>query len=301
MALLGSAGDPATAPTQSSSAPNTAAAAPTHRSSAPMFPSARIHHLFSGPQNKSTSLSIELAKVGIDCTDKDIVNKHLHDQDLLDDTTWERCKYEMVHESLGVAAGPPCGTFSSLRNHRPGPPVLRSISHLHGMPSILKDPNLKLQLRTDDILAERALEACELMHLHCKAFVLEQFEPGLDQPSLFLFPRAIALAKKPGVYEVRFDQCMFGALTTKPSKLLVFGLALRHLHEVRCNHAWDWHSYSDTSGRTQWKWAKHPPLVGAKVKGEWASKRAAHYPQGLNHELAMAFLQKSITPQAQSS
>ena len=49
-----------------------------------------VLHLFSGPSGREDGLAAYLKAVGIDTEERDIVNIHVTEQDLLDDAVWER-------------------------------------------------------------------------------------------------------------------------------------------------------------------------------------------------------------------
>ena len=274
MQSLGSSGDPAKA---------------ENRMHTVELDSPLIVHAFAGPDGKKSSLSCELRSVGLQCHDIDTRREGIPDMDLLDDTVWESVKTMLQEKAKGAMVDPPCGTFSRVRNHRPGPPVLRSTEHIHGLPEIRAVAKHKEELRKADILAERAIETCEIMHSRGLPFGFESPAPVADEPSIFLLPRAIALAKLPGVFSVVFDQCRFGALTTKPSQILAFKLPISDWCELRCSHTPDWHEFLDAYGTSHWKWSAHPPIAGNKAMGQWASAAAAAFPQELNVGLARAF------------
>ena len=66
-----------------------------------------------------------------------------------------------------------------------------------------------------------------------------------------------------------FDQCLLGSLSTKPTRILHFGLDLTAL-EGRCNHESSIHEFKNGFGRWVTKFAKHPPLVGReRVAGKF--------------------------------
>ena len=50
----------------------------------------RVLHLFAGRADRVDGVAACLRKAGIECDDVDIVNTWLADQDLLDDSTWQR-------------------------------------------------------------------------------------------------------------------------------------------------------------------------------------------------------------------
>jgi hypothetical protein len=163
-------------------------------------------HLFSGKPGKASSLSAELAVLGIRCTNVDIQLEG-DDMDLLADETWVRWK-EKVSSGyyIAVIMGPPCRTFSRARGHRPGPPVLRGIlpPELYGLPNLGAADKLKVQL--DNILAERCFELASIQVRLGLGFAIENQEMLDECPSIFRFDSALRLKELPGVKLAGFDQ-----------------------------------------------------------------------------------------------
>ena len=85
-----------------------------------------------------------------------------------------------------------------------------------------------------------------------------------------------------GAKTVQFDQCRYGAGTTKPTELLFFNARFDRLN-AKCNHpvvAW-----RQPHGKKIW--APHRPCVGTKTAtGEFATSALSAYPEELNLALA---------------
>jgi hypothetical protein len=242
----------------------------------------QVLHLFSGPGGRSDGIAAYLRAVGVEVTDCDIVNIDTEDQDIADDAVWGRIKDRLQSGVFDfVFAGPPCRSFSASRNFGPGPPVLRDADHPYGFPksSMLGRglmPHHFEQIRLDNLLAERSAEACDIMDSLGNGFGVEQPIPWRGAVSMFQFECFLNLVGK-GAKVVEFDQCMFGALTRKPTQIL-YGNSDFSFLEARCNHdgveQWDEHGRAYV--------APHPSLVGKKGKdGAYLTSNLAAYPRKL--------------------
>jgi hypothetical protein len=206
--------------------------------------------------------------------------------DLLADETWVRWKEKVATGYyIAVIMGPPCRSFSRARGHRPGPPVLRGLEppELYGLPNLGASDKLKVQL--DNILAERCFELASIQHHLELGFAIENQDLHKDHPSVFRFDSALRVMDLPGVKFAGFDQCSFGALSTKPTGVLYYKLPVGCFDEQRCTHEAEYHWVDSDSG-AYWAWAKHPPMYGRKVGGAWATEQLSEYPLLLNAKLA---------------
>lgn len=185
---------------------------------------------------------------------------------VLDDGTWSEIVRDIeigMFEALWVAT--PCNTFSPLREKQPGPRVLRSVAHIQGLKDLAMPE--QRQVKESNIMTSRSGEAITKMDNVGRPWGLENPDHPEGKPSLWLMPAIKKVRNLPGVKEVDFDQCRLGLETTKPTKLLLKGINLDHLRNLRCDHpVVEW---SDTSGR---KWnAAHQPVVQRWVT--WARRR----------------------------
>ena len=245
-----------------------------------------VLHLFSGPADRRDGLAAYLKAVGISCVEADIVNVHLNDQDILDDSVWARIlgdikagKYDFVF------AGPPCRTFSEARNERPGPPVLRNQEFPYGFPKSQARsellPSHYEQIRADNLLAERTAEACAAMHDLGRPYGVEQPAPFNGAVTMFQFKSFEALLAR-GAEVVHFDQCMHGAPTKKPTTILYAFCDFSSVVAF-CNHP----SVLQTDKHGNEYYAPHPSYVGKKNSdGSYATGALAAYPAKLNCRLA---------------
>ena len=220
----------------------------------------------------------------VDC--RDLANTSLPDQDLADDAVWQRLSQRIRdgHYDL-VLASPPCRTFSESRRKQPGPPVLRGWEHRYGFPKsraaeLRLKPHHFERLRMDNLLAERTAEACTTMDALRRGWVVEQPFPWADSVSMFDFESFKAL-REAGAKYVTFDQCQYGALTAKPTRLLYNGVECDSLSRT-CNHKP--RTIQLGNGRTCFK--RHPPTVGKRDRdGSYATAAQAAYPTDLNAAL----------------
>lgn len=177
-----------------------------------------------------------------------------------------------MYEALWVAT--PCNTFSPLREKQPGPRVLRSVERIQGLKDLTAME--QRQVKESNIMTSRSGEAISKMDNRSRPWGLENPDHPKGKPSLWLMPAIQKLRKIPGAKEIDFDQCMTGLETTKPTKLLLKGIKLDHLHGLRCNHPKA--QYSDTSGR---KWeSAHDSVVQKWVTKPDGSRERASRSQG---------------------
>lgn len=245
-----------------------------------------VLHLFSGPSGREDGLAAYLKAVGIDTEERDIVNIHVTEQDLLDDAVWERLKVRIKNGEFSFKfSGPPCRTFSASRAHQPGPPVLRDGEHIYGFPKSQRrrglEPRHYEQIRCDNLLAERVAEACFLMHEQGLGYAVEQPTPFNGAVTMFAF-ESFKILLRLGARMVYFDQCMYNGLTKKPTSVLFGNSEFKSL-AARCNHLDELQFRKD--GSTYW--APHPNFVGKKKPdGTYATQDLAAYPGKLNCSFA---------------
>ena len=250
-------------------------------------------HLFSGPADRGDGIAAMFEQAGWRCIDIDTVNGAA--DDLLNDALWEAI---FAGVTTGVFQfvwmGPPCSTFSPARQHGAGPKPVRDAQHHRGFPKEwLKPPEIE-EVRAANYYV---IQCCRLGALALQAgcaWAIENPMPWTDRgcTSMFDFEEFIELMGRPGVKVVEFHQCMFGAETAKPTRVVHCGVDLASL-EAWCNHPpkkW-WCEYRDNWGKEvkEWQWAPHKKLVRSRdAKGVWASKAAAAYPGPMNAAVVAA-------------
>ena len=228
---------------------------------------------------------------GVDMLCVDTVNQDTKDMDITDDAVWSRLKAKIQAGNFHfIFAGPPCRTFSVARQVRPGPPPLRDRQHPYGFPKAQArerglTPNDLENIRVDNLLAVRTAEACSIMAGLGRGYAVETparwGDRGEEAASMFDFVQFHDLHKQ-GAKIVEFDQCRYGADTTKPTQVLYQYARLDQL-EKRCTHPPVRHQLP--SGKEAW--TAHPPCVGVKTKtGDYATKALSAYPGPLNKHIA---------------
>lgn len=215
-----------------------------------------------------------------------------HPCDVLDDQVCDAMMKDIKsgeYDALGVAT--PCETFSPLREHPPGPRVLRTKE----FPLGLLDRKFGLtkeeveQVKQANSLIGISQEAIEGMLDLSRPFWWENPDHGDDKVHMWSTPMAQAILDKDHVYMAALDQCVFGAETTKPT-IFAFGhLNLSGIDDKRCDHKIQ--EFKRPDGST-YK-ARHESLVGRwrvneKGERERASKALGEYPPQLNSKLAGA-------------
>ena len=259
-----------------------------------------VLYLFSGPSGQKDGLAAYFAAVKLACTECDVFNTHLDDQDILDDSVWLRIKSKLLAGIyVFMFASPPCRTFSAARGAGPGPPVLRDADHLYGYPKSQTWRGLghhhHERIREDNLLAERTAEACDIMDSWDRGYAVEQPYPWGKAVSMFDFDSFEKL-KAAGAKIVRFDQCMHEAPCTKPTIILHKNSDFSSL-EAYCNHQAVRQTRSDGS----YYMAPHPSYVGKKDKnGKYLTSYLSAYPAKLNCKLA-TIINRTILDQASAS
>lgn len=184
---------------------------------------------------------------------------------------------------VGGFASPPCSTISAARRRplnfpgRRGPRPLRSRAA----------PWVPLPYcNTKECLAVQLGSALYLICLGQLGEIAVQggwtgLEPPADRgrepyPSFFCTDEAKQYMRTFGIGYQQLDQCMFGALSRKPTGLLL-PCSGRFIGR-RCNHA-----------------ERHPMLVGLDSQGGFRATPAAKYPVGLCHAIGECFIERLVS------
>ena len=215
--------------------------------------------VFSG----TARLTAILRSMGIPCLPPiDIMVSELVTEpaDVVDATFWD---FIMQLILLGAIFfmhfGTPCNTFSSARKDDGGPPPLRSAEFPEGLPNL--DLDLFSVTFLGNLFVDRTAEACCALCLLGKDF-------SVENPLFSLIWSTSALVKVAAscrTINVDFDQCMWGAPSVKPTRLMVTDAHFRAL-EVRCDGS---HKHIKLKGKV---WS---PFSGRKV---YRTKLAQEYP-----------------------
>ena len=191
-------------------------------------------------------------------------------QDVVDLEFWEFFM-ELVWLGAVVFAhfGTPCNTFSSARKNDGGPPPLRSSEFPDGLPSI--PVAYAASLFMGNLFLDRTLEAAEAIVMLGGDFSLENPLQSL----LWETQRSRSLQRQARAHFVDLDQCMFGAPSPKPTRLMVTHYAFDAL-TIRCSGD---HKHVKLKGRV---WSDQFQAV------VFRTKLAQEYPWSLCEAMALA-------------
>ena len=249
----------------------------------------------SGPSTNENNLQKYLQQLGMDVVAFDIIDG-IH-MDITDDSVWDPLFADIRNGKFAaVVASPPCSTFSRLRGIPGGPPILRGISGpaVYGLRTLT--PKQQEQVRTHNLIALRAISACESIAVQGGIFVLEQPAVRDGEVSLFHLNEAVALAAKTSVTHWLGAQCPFGAATRKLTSWLTAGLDFSDMPKTCPHSKKQWF----LEGTGQSILATHPPSRGScryyatleearatrSTSNEFVSSKLSAYPPLLNRYLA---------------
>ena len=223
--------------------------------------------------------------------DYDLANAGPHDKDLHDlasEALWRGLQGRVRGRTFGaIFMGTPCETFSGARTGPPGPRALRSEAHPYGLPKGQLAPADYERARMGTLFALQSVALAHTARIAGTPWGIENPEPRDNPTSFFKLPEVVRLAAKEGVQAVDFDQCMYGSMYRKPTRILYAGVDLSGLAR-RCNHR-PTHQFWWEGGQRRYAWAPHPPLRGKDETGAYRTKAAAAYPAALAVALASAF------------
>ena len=163
-------------------------------------------------------------------------------RDILDVDFWD---WLMCVIALGgvffLHTDTPCNTYTAARRHDGGPPPLRSLDYIMGLPG-LSTTNQSLVFLGNMFLI-RTVEACILVFNLGGDFSIENPLGSF----LWLTPPLKALQEHARSFSLDFDQCVFGAPSKKPTRLesstqqfisLVQQCPGSHVHEPLDGQVW---------------------------------------------------------------
>ena len=181
---------------------------------------------------------------------------------------------------IGAGGGPPCETFSAARMQADGPRPLRHADYLFGLPNLTKREWMQVLVGTrllhfllDQLLLLAVCGGCGFCeHPQFPVWMLSKAPPSIwTHPAV----RALRLLRCCGI--TSFDQCIFGALATKPTTILHVRLPVLRERVLACGHM----------GRCQHGAKAHVQLQGFEADGTtFRTARCKVYPPGLNAALA---------------
>ena len=182
---------------------------------------------------------------------------------------------------VAAGGGPPCETFTVARQYEGGPRPLRSASQPLGLPGLtLKE---WCQLRISDRLLRFLLDILVTLAVTGMSGFLEhpQFPTWCTRghPASIWAMAALKHLKRLNCFTVvSFDQCVVGAVSKKPTTLL-----LLRMPEVR-----DQLMLRGIYGRCNHPAGAHAALIGREQDGTFNTAKAKVYPYGLNRLLGTA-------------
>ena len=238
-------------------------------------PRPRCLHLFSGPEREGDLAQHLVGKGWVVCS----VDKEQPTPTNLLDQGVRKLIIEDIDDGFfdHVHLGTPCETYSALRENPPGPRPLRSATEVEGIKEGLSAQEKK-QLREGNEHTNFSGDTMVTCFDSGTSFTLENPEP-LNEVSMFNMPKMKEIARRHEVKNVDLDQCVFGAETRKPTRLMYYRVDHESFAGKRCNHPVK--EWVDKNGKP-YK-ASHERLVGRKRKTsegkeEFASKALGHYP-----------------------
>ena len=223
--------------------------------------------------------------------------------DLVDEHHYQKLLKQVRHGRYdGGVLGPRCNTYSSARTASdggPGPLRGPTGSRRYGLPNL--KPADKDKVKVGTLLAMRALGVFREFRKQGKPVVLEQpFWRRRDPSTISMFnlDEYQDLSQHTDVHLANFDQCMFGASSTKRTTVICSHVDLMGISRD-CNHEKVWWTRSSDGqryygahaplkGKVPWTLLDGSPnqVVTGNNKYAYLTTASASYPAGLNHFLA---------------
>ena len=191
-----------------------------------------------------------------------------------------------------LVATPPCNTWSALRFRRPGPPVLRDLTHPRGI------PDASGQIPAAAALANNVLNVCLAAAVSVRnnggSYLFENpvsrargspwaIDGREGHAAIWDMPEVLDFVDKQGAEYVYFDQCRLGAPTRKTTALLVspdlYKGARDTFGPLVCNHS---HTPDET--------------LAANTDEAFRSEAASAFTPAMNAAIADVLLNGRETP-----
>ena len=156
--------------------------------------------------------------------------------DLADDAVWRPLRALIEGGKFpGLIAGPPCETFSRVRNLPGGPPPLRGVegSLRYGLRGLT--PKQTEQVRLHNLLAVRTAEAATIMQQLGLPSITEQLAVRNNEVSMFKLDEHVKLMELPQANHTISPQCAYGAAAAKLTSYVYFIVDLSDM-PTRCLH-----------------------------------------------------------------
>ena len=229
-------------------------------------------------------------KFHLELTELDLEIHHSHD--LSKTELWDKLFQDIDKGLVDVLLlSPPCNTFSRARHHfrQGGPRPLRSAAWPLGFPWLrVQDQEV---VQTANFFIFQCMEAAKRMHAKQKFFWWEHPEDlgktkAGDLPaSIWQLQGLRELVETTGASSWAIHQCIFGAMTSKPTRL-ISNLPNCLQHGVHWPVFDDGGFYSGPLGACPHD--AHPPLLGFNVElQKWNTADSAAYPEGMCKAIAL--------------
>ena len=264
----------------------------------------RVLYLFAGPE-RHADIRFHLKQLadsqGIKlCMEEfDILRDKA--QDLTLEDVWSKLwKRVNAGEFDFIILAPPCNTFSRARHNVncPGPKPLRLIEYPRGFPW-LKESDLN-KVKVANLLVDRSFEICKVCVNLNIGFLLEHPEQlglahGTVPASIWNFEQFQELVATGSVAQAAIFQCIFGAPTSKPTRLASSAYAA---FEASPFSSFAGPHVLDEDGSYLGPLPRQCPhkthdlkLIGKDQQGNWNTGPSAAYPPEMCKQIALLIQQ----------
>lgn len=164
------------------------------------------------------------------------------------------------------------------------------MEYVQGLPRDQLSLAEQKQVKESNVLINRTQSAASAQTAAGKPWGIENPDHGENRPSLWKMPAIEDLINRKADSDIRFDQCMTGLSTTKPTRFVLKGINLSELQGLRCDHKLkefqrnDGSKYKAAHQSTVQRW-----ITNEKGERERASKSQGEYTPQLSEAIARAF------------
>ncbi|HIG16147.1 MAG TPA: hypothetical protein EYQ31_01985 [Candidatus Handelsmanbacteria bacterium] len=186
----------------------------------------RVLYICSGREDRRDGIKAMLGRACVECDCYDKSNaqegvRTMAESDLLSDELWTRIDNDITNLKYALCIyTPPCSTCSYLRGRGPGPRKVRSKEHPYGLPDLTEAE--KLEVKQANYLLTRCFVSARTAVKVGAGIMYEQPEPFREEEvTSFDLPEFEQMKLEVNPDIIDFDQCVHGALTTKPTRVVV--------------------------------------------------------------------------------
>ena len=248
----------------------------------------KVLYLFAGKRRQSDVSTFlkkleDAGKIRLQLLEFDIERSETHD--LRSKELWEQICETLKEGGWFLIVSPPCNTFSRARfqwRRYPGPRPLRSRTWPKGFPW-LSNVNAKIVNEANDFVLQ-CINACYVVVQHDGWFLLEHPEDlgivdGEVPGSIWQWEEIHNLLAWCHGFTVAIHQCQFGALTSKPTRLM----CNFQLRDRRCHAGFPKFdkSYRYLGPLPRKCGHKHLNKLMGKTGNRWNTSPSAAYPAGM--------------------